>query len=303
MSRRLTMRRNVGVAACAALVAVLASRPVAQLRPEPPEVGPAHGALVIIGGGEHIGALLKRFIDLAGGPEASLALIPTAAEGDDPAYYWEDLRDLEQAGARHIKVLNTRDRTVADSEAFASQLRDVSGVFFIGGRQWRLADAYLHTRTQTELEAVLDRGGVLAGTSAGATILGSFMVRGDTKSNETMVGDHVESMGFLKNAAIDQHLLKRNRQFDLIPVIEAHPELLGIGIDEDTAVVVRRDRFDVVGAGYVAVYDHARTLDSGGAFYLLTQGDSYNLKTREAQRPQLRGAPIERVVKKPWPRR
>ena len=296
------MRTRVCAAAYLALGVALAATLAAQQRPEPPEIGPAHGALVIIGGGEHIGPLLKHFVDLAGGSDASIALIPTAAEGDDSAYDWEDLRDLQQAGARRVKVVHTRDRKVADSEAFASQLRDVAGVFFTGGRQWRIADAYLHTRTQSELQAVLDRGGVLAGTSAGATILGSFMVRGDTKGNEVMVGDHVESMGFLKNVAIDQHLLKRNRQFDLVPVIEAHPQLLGIGIDENTAIVVRRDRFDVMGAGYVAVYDHDRMLDSGGAFYLLAPGDTYNLKTREAQRPQLHGTPIERVVKKPWPR-
>ena len=284
-------------------VGVLPGSPGAAQAPiERPEFGPARGRLVIIGGGEHIVEPLKRFVELAGGSEATIALIPTAAEGDGQAYYWEDIRDLEQAGARHIKVVHTRDRKVADSEAFASQLRDAAGVFFIGGRQWRIADAYLHTRTQTELQGVLDRGGVLAGTSAGATILGSFMVRGDTNGSEIMVGDHIESMGFLKNVAVDQHLLTRNRQFDLIPVIEAHPNLLGIGIDENTAIVVRRDRFEVMGAGYVAVYDHQRMLDSGGAFYLLAPGDTYNLKTREAQRPQLRDTPIERVVKKPWPK-
>ena len=90
------------------------------------------------------------------------------------------------------------------------------------------------------------------------------MVRGDTKGNTIMVGDHVEGMGFLKNVTIDQHLLRRNRQFDLIPVIESHPELLGIGIDEDTAIVVRGDRFEVMGTGYVAIYDNTRRIDSGG---------------------------------------
>jgi cyanophycinase len=296
------MKRTVVIAAYLIVGGLFATRGAAHQPAGAPEVGPARGALVIIGGGEHIAEPLKRFVELAGGPDATIVLIPTAAEGDGLAYYWEDLRDLEQAGARHIKVVHTRDRKVADSEAFAAQLRDAAGVFFIGGRQWRLADAYLRTRTQTELQAVLDRGGVLAGTSAGATILGSFMVRGDTTGSEIMVGDHVESMGFLKNVAIDQHLLKRNRQFDLISVIEGHPDLLGVGIDEDTAIVVRRDRFEVMGAGYVAIYDHARMLDSGGAFYLLAAGDTYNLKTREAQRPQLRSAPIERVVKKPWPK-
>ena len=85
----------------------------------------------------------------------------------------------------------------------------------------------------------MNRGGVVGGSSAGASILTSFMVRGDTKSNEKMIGDHTVGLGFLKNAAVDQHLLRRNRQFDMLEVIDKHPELLGIGLDEDTAIVVR----------------------------------------------------------------
>ncbi len=255
---------------------------------------------MIIGGGLRSEALLKQFIALSGGPEASILLVPTAAEGDDPASYWEDLRDLEAAGARHVTILHTRDRKIADSDAFVAPIRQAGGVFIMGGRHWRLADAYLNTRTHAELRALLDRGGVIAGTSAGATIQGSFMVRGDTKGNEIMVGDHVEGMGFLRGVTIDQHVLRRNRQFDLIPVIEAHPELLGIGIDEDTAIVVRRDRFEVVGSSYVLIYDHSRMVGPAGQFYFLAPGDRYNLKTREAERPQMRGVPVERVRKKPW---
>jgi cyanophycinase len=268
--------------------------------PGPPEVGPAKGTLVIVGGGLKSEAILKRFLDLAGGPEGSIVMIPTAAESDDLADYAADLRELRDAGARRVKVLHTRDRTVADSNAFVAPIREAGGVWFPGGRQWRLADAYLNTRTHAALREVLARGGVIGGTSAGATIQGSFMVRGDTKGNTLMIGDHVEGMGFLKNVTIDQHLLRRNRQFDLIPVIERHPELLGIGIDEDTAIVVRGDRFEVMGSGYVAIYDHGRRVDSGGEFYLLAPGDRYNLKTREAERPQTRGVPVERVVKEPW---
>jgi cyanophycinase len=266
----------------------------------PPEIGPARGSLVIVGGGLRSESILKRFLDLAGGPEASLVVIPTAGESDDLADYAEDLRDLANAGAHHVKMIHTRDRKVADSDAFVAPLREARGVWLPGGRHWRLADAYLGTRTQAALRDVLARGGVIGGTSAGATILGSFMVRGDTKGNTLMVGDHVEGFGFLKNVTIDQHLLRRNRQFDLIPVIESHPELLGIGLDEDTAIVVRGDRFEVMGSGYVAIYDRTRRIDSGGQFYLLAPGDRYDLKTREAERPQPRGVPIDRVVKAPW---
>jgi cyanophycinase len=266
----------------------------------PAEIGPARGSLVIVGGGLKSESILKRFLDLASGPEAGLVVIPTAGESDDLADYAGDLRGLTDAGARHVKVIHTRDRRVADSDAFVAPLREARGVWFPGGRHWRLADAYLGTRTHAALRDVLARGGVIGGTSAGATILGSFMVRGDTKGNTIMVGDHVEGLGFLKNVTIDQHLLRRNRQFDLIPVIESRHELLGIGLDEDTAIVVRGDRFDVMGTGYVAIYDHTRRIDTGGQFYLLAPGDRYNLKTREAERPQPRGVPVERVVKEPW---
>jgi cyanophycinase len=268
--------------------------------PTAPVIGPAHGTLLIIGGGNNDMELRKRFVALAGGPEANIVVIPTAQEGNDPAYWAEDMLDLQNAGARHLKVLHTRDRKVADSEEFTAPLREASGVFFVGGRQWRLADAYLNTRVQKELGGILERGGILAGTSAGATIMGSYLVRGDTSGNTVIIGDHTEGMGFLKNVAIDQHLLKRNRQFDMVAVIEKHPELLGIGIDEDTAILVRRDSFQVLGASYVVIYDHNRKLDSGGPFYMLTAGDHFNLKTREAERPEPKGAPIERVVKEPW---
>ena len=115
-----------------------------------------------------------------------------------------------------------------------------------------------------------------------------------------MIGDHVDGMAFLKDVTIDQHLLKRNRQFDLLSVIEAHPELLGIGIDEDTAIAVQGDRFEVMGLGYVAIYDSQRSLDSGGKFYLLAPGDWFDLRKREAARPEPAMKPFERVVKEPW---
>jgi len=116
-----------------------------------------------------------------------------------------------------------------------------------------------------------------------------------------MVGDHEVGMGFLKNSAIDQHLLRRNRQFDLIEIISAHPDLLGIGIDENTAIVVQGDRFDVMGQGYVAIYDHESRIDSGGQFYFLAPGDRFNLRTREATRPTTTQNPLDRVVKQKWP--
>jgi cyanophycinase len=173
-------------------------------------------------------------------------------------------------------------------------------VFFFGGRQWRLVDAYGGTKTEAAIRAVLDRGGVIGGSSAGASIQGSFLVRGDTESNTVMMGDHQRGFGYLRNVGIDQHVLRRNRHFDLIEVVEAHPELLGIGIDENTALVVQGDQAEVIGASYVLVYDNKSTVGDGGKFYFLAPGDRFDLATREATRPTRTPRPVEGPVKKPW---
>lgn len=259
------------------------------------QVGPRAGTLVVVGGAMQDPAIITRFIDLAGGGDASIVVIPTAGEADEYDSHWSGLRQFREQGARNLTVLHTRDPKVADSEAFVRPLTTAAGVFFSGGRQWRLADAYLHTRTERALQAVLERGGVIGGSSAGATILGSFLVRGDTKGNELMIGDHVAGFGFLKNTAIDQHLLRRNRQFDLVEVVTKHPELLGIGIDEDTAIVVDGDRFDVIGRGYVAIYDATHPTRAPERFYLLAPGDRFDLARREASRPGTQYRPLENV--------
>lgn len=232
--------------------------------------GPDKGRLVIVGGAMQDPAIVKRFIELAGGPEAPIVIIPTAGEADeDYDNYWSGLRQWRDNGAKNLTVIHTRDRAVADSDAFVKPIREARGVFFGGGRQWRLADSYLNTLTHKELTALLNRGGVIGGSSAGASILASFMVRGDTKSNEKMIGDHVEGMGFLKNAAIDQHLLRRNRQFDMLEVIDKHPNLLGIGLDEDTAIVVDGDQFDVIGRSYAVIYSNKPVAGASGRFYFM----------------------------------
>ena len=259
-------------------------------------IGPRAGSLVIVGGAMRDPTILARFLELAGGPEAPIVVVPTAGDAADYDQYWSGLRPFRENGARNLTLLHTRDRARADSEAFVKPIAAARGVFFTGGRQWRLADAYLNTRTQRELQQLLDRGGVIGGSSAGATILGSFLVRGDTKGNELMIGDHVTGFGFLKDSAIDQHLLRRNRQFDLIEVIEKHPTLLGIGIDENTAVVVEGDRFDVIGQGYVAIYDAKNIIPPAGRFYLLAPGDRFDLVKREASRASEQYRPLERVA-------
>ncbi len=264
------------------------------------EVGPPRGALILAGGavrepGHH------RPLHRAGGRargshsadthgerrsrhRAELARSQTTAGGgreepDAPTH-------LRPAGGRHRGV--------------RGPLREARGVWFDGGRQWRLADSYLNTLTHRELSALLGRGGVIGGSSAGATILGSYLARGDTETNTIMMGDHEEGLSLLRGVAVDQHVLKRNRHFDMLEIIVRRPELLGIGIDEDTALVVQGDQAEVIGQSYVSVYDSHRKLDSGGRFYFLAPGDRYDLKTRQPTRRTETYESLERVVEEPW---
>jgi cyanophycinase len=258
--------------------------------------GPEKGTLVIVGGAMQDPAIVKRFIDLAGGPDAPIVIIPTAGEADDQYdNYWSGLKQWRENGAKNLTVIHTRDRKVADSEAFVAPIKTARGVFFGGGRQWRLADSYLNTLTHKEVQGVLDRGGVVGGSSAGASILASFMVRGDTKGNEAMIGDHTIGMGFLKNAAIDQHVLRRNRQFDMLEVIDKHPQLLGIGLDENTAIVVQGDQFDVIGQSYAIVYSNKPVAGANGRFYFMGAGDRFDMKTRRATRRGDEWRPLQGV--------
>ena len=265
------------------------------------EVGPANGTLVIVGGGAGTD-LLKAFVEIAGGPQAPLVVIPTANGSSIHDQFHRAARFFrEEAGVTDVVVIHTNDRAEANSREFVEPIRQARAVWFPGGRQWRLADSYLGTRTQRELEALLARGGVIGGTSAGATIQGSYLARGDTAANTIMMGDHEAGFGFLKNTAIDQHLLQRNRQFDLIEIVEARPELLGIGIDENTGIVVRGDQFRVIGESYVAIYDHNRMLANHGRFYLLAPGDTFDLAQRLASRSAPSTEPFAHVGKTPWP--
>jgi cyanophycinase len=167
-------------------------------------------------------------------------------------------------------MLHTREKARANSEYFIDALRKASGVWIMGGRQWRLAEAYLDTAVEREIKELVERGGVVGGSSAGATIQGSYLVRGDPKTNTIMMSSgHEKGFGLLPNSAIDQHVNTLNRKRDLVMVIEKHPELLGLGIDEGAAIVVHRDSFEVIG-GQVAIYDGHR--HNGAFYYSLSPG-------------------------------
>jgi aminobenzoyl-glutamate utilization protein B len=251
---------------------------VSQASPSP-TVGPARGSLVIDGGATNA-ETRQRFVALAGGPDAEFVVIPTADERDEADAKREAANFVRDFGAKNVTVLHTRDRAEANTEAFVAPLTTARGVWFGGGRQWRLVDAYMGTRTQREIEGVLARGGVVGGTSAGATIQGSYLIRGAREGNHIMMAKGYEQgFGYLRGVAVDQHLLVRGRADDLVEVIDAKPELLGLGIDEPAAVVVTGDRLEAIGKSVVGIYDGKD--HDGRKYFFLAPGEALDLRLRK----------------------
>jgi len=265
------------------------------LAQEAPEYGPAKGTLLIIGGGNLNGSgIYEQFIELAGGKDKKFVIVPTAggnnnADGSLHIYKEDEvLKPFRELGLTNAVMLHTHDPKVANTEEFAKTLRDANAVWFIGGRQWNIWDSYGDTLTQREFEKVLERGGVIAGTSAGATIQGQFLVRGAIKSADIMIApepEHHSGFAFLKRSAIDQHINTRNRWDDLIPLIKQFPNLLGIGLSEKTSIIVRGDKFEVFGAWKVAIHDNTRLYQPWKKpYFVLSTGDVYNMKTRKIEK-------------------
>src|SRR5688572_9731671 len=267
----------------------------AQVPAAAPEYGPAKGTLVIVGGGVLDGTgVLERFIELAGGPTKKFVIVPTAGgnrrQDGTPIVYAEStvVASWKARGLTNVRMLHTHDPKVADTEAFAAILKDADAVWFVGGRQWNIVDSYAGTKTYKAFHDVLARGGVIAGSSAGATIQGHYLVRGDTSGPNVMMTEepnHQHGFAFLRKSAIDQHINTRNRWDDLIPVIKKYPELLGLGLSEGTAIIVTADKFEVIGKWKVAVHDNTRLYQPWEKpYFVLSAGDVYDMKARRVEK-------------------
>jgi len=257
-----------------------------------PEYGPPSGTLVIVGGGSTDGTgIMEKFIELAGGPDARFVIVPTAggnrtADGAIRTYQEEQvIASWLKRGLKRVKMLHTHDPKVADTDAFVQDLREANAVWFNGGRQWNIVDSYANTRTLREFHRVLERGGVIGGSSAGATIQGHYLVRGDTSGPNVIMTEeptHQLAFSFLRRSAIDQHINARNRWDDLIPVIRKYPDLLGIGLSEGTAIVVKGDAFEVMGKWKVAIHDNTRLYQPWEKpYFVIGSGDVYDMKLRK----------------------
>jgi cyanophycinase len=271
----------------------------AHLNEATPKKESCTGVYVVTSGGDQIDAYFRN---LAG--RSNFVFIPTAAPflTSKRGVVWnpdrEKNRELfvnelkERFGVPTLDILHTRSRDTANTERFAAMIRNADTVWISGGLVGLLADAYLDTRVMSELRYLIRRGGILVGESAGAMILGSYIVRGNPEQPILMAEGHDRGFGFLENIVINPHLTDFERENELTIVVNRYPHLLGLGVDDDTALVVRGDVAQVVGSGRVAVYDHQKHGER--KYSWLKAGDKLDLVSRsKALRPtQEDGDPV-----------
>lgn len=244
------------------------------------------GVLLLQGGSPVVPEVAKRFVELAGGQNAHIVVIPTAVNKelltpDDIQKLAANFKKL--FGVEELVMLHTRDRKVADSEEFVAPLRKATGIWLPGGKTDLLLEPYLGTRTQRELEALLQRGGVVGGSSAGAMVMGSLMLQ-DTlaasSSGKSVVSEDGRGFGFLTNATIGAHVIQDDSKDQLVAFVAAHPGVLALAPDVTAALVVKGNKAEVIGRSVVIVVDGKK--HDGEAYLTLIPGDHYDLKTRIA---------------------
>lgn len=237
------------------------------VRPEP------GGTLLICGGGKLPVELRRRFYDRAGGNDARIVVIPGLYVGDDEELSQAFLDPWKRLGAQSVQIVSARSPRLANTVAFVRAVANATGVWLGGGDQEWLSATYSGTQIEQEIKRVLDRGGVVGGSSAGAAVMSPLMIAGGRGSAVEANG-----LGLLPDTVIDQHLLQRNRLNRLLGVVSAHPDLIGFGVDERTAleVCLRNNHLSVIGDSYVVAclpgaQDHAARVE------ILKRGDETSL--------------------------
>ncbi len=250
----------------------------------PPKVLPdpvvPKGTLVIVGGGRMPQDIAKRFFEAGGGVEGRFVILPVS--NPDPIREKAEESFLARLGAKNVTVVPHREKKDLEDPKVLEVFEKATGVWFGGGRQWHFVDAYEGTKVAPLIRGVLDRGGVIGGSSAGATIQGDYLVRGAPAGPDVMMCEGYErAMGFLPGVAIDQHFSARNRFKDMTALVKAYPQFLGIGLDEGTALVVQGSTAEVLGQGKVHFYDRRKPVKDGEPDYdAYPAGVKYDLVKR-----------------------
>jgi len=263
------------------------------------------GSLIIVGGGDTPMTVQQRFVALAGGPgQARIAVLPMASlKSDEEAR--EVVDDLRRLGAEAQLVdLGPGE---ANSDSTARFLEGFSGYWFSGGDQSRLSGLLLGTKALASIERRYKQGSVVGGTSAGAAVMTSLMLTGNWRKPRNPEEEEIvniargmqeisKGFGFFKGAIVDQHFMHRARYNRLISAVLDHPQLIGVGIDEETALLVRADgTWEVLGNYYVKIFDarRSRIIDDEGPMarasdirmHVLPGGSTFDPKRRRVAFP------------------
>jgi cyanophycinase len=289
---------------------IAAASTVAPAPAAPAAAAPARGYLLIVGGGPQPPELVQRFVDLAGGAGHAKIVVFAMASEDGKESGEEKADDLRKLGAQAVNLYITREQ--ANSDSVAHLLDGVTGIWFGGGDQVRLTHALQGTKVEAAIHERYRAGAVVGGTSAGAAVMTTPMITGnerhpggarppsDSSSNfMTIARDNIETasgFGLLPGVIVDQHFLRRKRHNRLVSVVLEHPSLVGIGIDESTALLVEPDgRWRILGASAAVIYDarHAAITPAGApvlgatniTMHVLPAGSSYDPRTGRATLP------------------
>lgn len=214
------------------------------------------GHLVLNGGGSKPAEVMEKFAELAGCPGAQVVVFPTASGEPGTGEYYSAL--FGDYGCTNVTIAAVRINDDAGDSLLAATVRDAGGIWFAGGDQTRITSALLDTPVGRAVEDAFVRGAVVGGTSAGTACQSGLMITGNGDFT-VITADNVElwkGLGLFRGVIVDQHFVARRRHNRLISVVLEHPELLGVGVDEATAVWVRPDgTFQVLGDGWVMVFD------------------------------------------------
>ena len=263
------------------------------------------GTLVIVGGGEDRTGdrvVLRRIVELAGGAEARLVVLGTATTVPDDVGPMYD-RAFDGIGVKEVVFLPCASREEANDPRTVDAIDNATGVFFTGGDQTRIAAVFGGSDADVALHAAWERGVVVAGTSAGAAMMSTTMILGGGEQIPTNNVRTGPGLGFVSGLVVDMHFAERGRIARLLAVVAMFPHELGLGIDEDTAVVVQDTRFEVIGSGAVAVVDAGRATSvripadgtgpialTGAQIHVLPSGYAFELSTRT---PVITDAPAD----------
>jgi cyanophycinase len=263
------------------------------------------GHLFIIGGGNCPESMMKKFVALSQQVNSGKIVVFPMASSVPNKVGPEQVEEFKKMGAPKAEFqILTREQAL--KEESCGLLEDAGGVFFSGGDQARLMGVLLNTPLHKKLLEIYEKGAVIGGTSAGAAVISEIMITGDEK-REVKEGHEFETLqagivvtapglGFIKTAIVDQHFATRKRHNRLISLIAENPRLLGIGIDECTAIIVNPDEtFDVIGEKDVVIYDASRAKVniapsksigiSNMILHVLLPGTKFNLKKRKIMTP------------------